>query len=400
MKVAILGATGSIGQSTLNLADIFPQIEVVALSCGHQVELMADLIKRHRPALVSTCDLEGKLRLDSLLKDAEHRPEVLHGPAGQIAVAAESGAEVVVSAIVGQAGLPPTYAAVAKGLKVALANKESLVMAGDMLMSLAQKTGAKIVPVDSEHSAIFQALGGQLLAPNIRRLIITASGGPFLGLKAAELEKVTLSQALKHPNWSMGPKITCDSATLMNKGLEVIEAHHLFNLPYERLEVLVHPQSVVHSIVEFVDGSQISQAGPTDMRLAIAYALSHPERWPLLKAEPGAKGLTNYQPLDLTHAPLTFTEPDLENFRALTLAREAGMAGGLAPIVLTCANEEAVGLFLQERIGFTDICRLVEEVLNTMPSQPVETLDEILAAADEARKRTFELAHSFKKITN
>ena len=397
MKLAILGATGSIGQSTLNLAEIFPQIEIVALGCGHQTELMADLIKRHRPALVSTCDLEGKLRLEALLKGADHHPEVLHGPAGQIAVATESGAEVVLSAIVGQAGLPPTYAAVAKGLKVALANKESLVMAGDILMSLAQRTGAKIVPVDSEHSAIFQALGGQLLAPNIRRLIITASGGPFRGFKAAELEKVTLSQALKHPNWSMGPKITCDSATLMNKGLEVIEAHYLFKLPYERLEVLVHPQSVVHSIVEFIDGSQISQSGPTDMRLAIAYSLSHPERWPLLSTESAPNGLADYKPLNLTQVPLTFEEPDCKSFRALTLAREAGLAGGLAPIVLTCANEEAVSLFLKGEIGFTDICRLVEEALNTMPPQPVATVEEVLAAADEARKRTFELARNFRK---
>lgn len=397
MKLAVLGATGSIGRSALDLAEMFPEIEIKALSCGSQVELMAQLVQRHRPELVAVLGLDEKVRLEAILKNQVHRPEVLCGPEGQIAVAVSSEAEVVLSAIVGQAGLLPTYAAVAKGLKVALANKEALVMAGDLLMPLAARSGASIIPVDSEHSAIFQVLGGNLTTPDVRRLILTASGGPFRGLKPADLAKVTLRQALKHPNWSMGPKITCDSATMMNKGLEIIEAHHLFKVPYDRLEVVIHPQSVVHSIVEFIDGSQISQAGPTDMRLALAYALSYRGRWPLL-SDGSWPGLKNFQPLNLSEiGQLTFEEPDCETFRALKLARAAAVTGGTAPAVLTCANEEAVGLFLKEAIGFTDIWALVEMVLEQTSVEAVESLEQIFEVAQTARRQTGELA---RKLPN
>jgi 1-deoxy-D-xylulose-5-phosphate reductoisomerase len=271
-----------------------------------------------------------------------------------------------------------------------------MVMGGDLLMPLAAETGAEIVPVDSEHSAIFQILGW-LRGRHVRRLILTASGGPFRGLKAADLEKVTRDEALHHPRWSMGPKITCDSATMMNKGLEIIEAHHLFGLPYDQLEVVVHPQSVIHSIVEFVDGVQMAQSGPTDMRPAIAYALSHPARWPLLPDGRG-HGLDNYFPLELPRfafnqwrGHLTFEEPDYETFRALGLAGAAGRAGGTAPAILTSANEEAVDLFLAGAIGFADIIRLVEQVMEAMPSEPLKSVAQAQRVVREARR----LAKSF-----
>lgn len=394
MKLTILGATGSIGRSALDLAGIFPEIEIVAMTCGRNVELMAEQVRRHRPGLVAVFGGREKHRLETLLADmGPAKPAILCGEDGQIRAATESGAEVVLSAIVGGAGLRPTFAAVQKGLKVALANKESLVMGGELIMPLAAETGAEIVPVDSEHSAIFQVLGG-LTAHNVRRLILTASGGPFRGLKAEALEKVTMDEALHHPRWSMGPKITCDSATMMNKGLEIIEAHHLFSLPYDRLEVVVHPQSVVHSIVEYVDGAQIAQSGPADMRLAIAYALSHPERWPLLPDGRGG-GLENFAPLDLARfafnqwrGHLTFEEPDYQTFRALGLAEAAGRAGGTAPTILTSANEEAVNLFLSGAIGFTDIIHLVEQVLETLPTVPLTSIDQALNLAKEARRLT------------
>ena len=394
MKLAILGATGSIGRSALDLAGSFPEIEITALTCGRNVELMAELIRVHRPGLVAVHGLREKHRLETLLSGlGADRPEILCGQEGQIQAAAESGAEVVLSAIVGGAGLRPTFAAIGRGLKVALANKESLVMGGELIMPLAAETGAEIVPVDSEHSAIFQILGS-LKSRNVRRLILTASGGPFRGLKADDLEKVTLDEALHHPRWTMGPKITCDSATMMNKGMEVIEAHHLFDMPYDHLEVVVHPQSIVHSIVEYVDGAQIAQSGPTDMRLAIAYALSHPERWPLLP-DGRQPGLDNYFPLELPRfafnqwrGHLTFEEPDYETFRALRLAEEAGRAGGTAPTILTSSNEEAVNLFLSGAIGFVDVIRLVEQVLETIAPAPLTSIDQALDLAREARRLT------------
>jgi len=399
MKLAILGATGSIGQNALDLAGRFPEhLEITALTCGRKVDLLAEAIGRHRPAVAAVYGPPERERLIERLKalGLSPLPEILCGEEGQIAAAVESGADTVLSALVGGAGLAPTFAAVKAGLKLALANKESLVVGGELMMPLAAASGTEIVPVDSEHSAIFQVLGG-LGHQNVRRLLLTASGGPFRGLKADDLEKVTVDEALNHPRWSMGPKITCDSATMMNKGLEIIEAHHLFNMPYDRIEVLVHPQSVVHSIVEYHDGAQMMQAGPTDMRQVIAYALSHPDRWPLI---PGgsAQGLNGYFPLDLPRfsfnqwrGHLTFEAPDYDTFPALGLAEKAGRAGGIAPAVLCSANDEAVSLFLAGAIGFTDIARLLEQTLEAIPNCPLKDLDQAQAVAAEARR----LAKSF-----
>ncbi|MGL4208110.1 MAG: 1-deoxy-D-xylulose-5-phosphate reductoisomerase, partial [Candidatus Adiutrix sp.] len=315
-------------------------------------------------------------------------PDILWGSYGQQQVAEESGAAVVLSAIVGGAGLGPTLGAVKKGLKVALANKESLVLGGEIIMAEAKKSGAFMAPVDSEHSAIFQALGGQLTASGLRRLILTASGGPLLGMSAAEIETVGKAQVLAHPRWRMGPKITCDSASMMNKGLEVIEAHHLFGLSYDKIEVLVHPQSVVHSLVEFCDGSQIAQLGPTDMRLAIAYALSCPDRWPLLPLGPTHKGLgPSFAPLDLAkgEGKLSFEKPDRQTFKALELAETAGRTGGTAPAILSGANEQAVEMFLAGAISFADIIPLVDQALNILPSKGLSCIEEAIEAEAQAR---------------
>jgi len=282
---------------------------------------------------------------------------------------------------------------------VALANKESLVAGGELLLPLARRTGAEIIPVDSEHSALFQLLGGLHCSGDVRRLFLTASGGPFRGRPAAALEKVTREEALAHPRWSMGPQVTCDSATLMNKGLELIEAHHLFGLPYDQLEVLVHPQSVVHALVEYLDGTQTAALGPADMRLAIAYALSHPRRWPLLPGA-GSPGLSGLSPLDLPGlsgakggpGSLNFEPPDHETFPALRLAEAAGREGGTAPAVLLGANEEAVRLFLGGRIGFLDIPRLVRRTLEALPAEPLTGLEQIQAVSGEARRLAGSLA--------
>ena len=400
MKLAILGATGSIGRSALDLAGAFPGlIQVTALSCARQVRVMVRDIAVHRPRLVAVAGPGERHELLALLSD--HRitdpPEILCGSEGYEAVAAESEAEVVLSAIVGLDGLAPTLAAVKQGRKVALANKESLASSGELLMPLARKTGAEIVPVDSEHSALFQLLGGLTCPEGVSRLVLTASGGPFLGFSARELEKVTRNEALAHPRWRMGPQVTCDSATMMNKGLELIEAHHLFSLSYDRLKILVHPQSIVHALVEYIDGSQSALLGPPDMRIAIAYALSHPRRWPLLPG-PEAHGLAHLFPLDLPNLScarwqghLTFELPDYETFQALRLAEAAGREGGTAPAILIGANEEAVRLFLDGAIGFADISRLVRQTMEVLPSGPLTCFDQIQSVSAEARR----LAKSF-----
>ena len=406
MKLAILGATGSIGRNALDLARAFPgRIEVTALSCARQVRVLAGEILAHRPRLVAVAGPHERRELLEYLSDLGYGapPEIVQGPEGLASVAAESEAEVVLSAIVGLAGLSPTLAAVERGRKVALANKESLVAGGELLLPLARRTGAEIVPVDSEHSALFQLLGGTSCSADVRRLILTASGGPFRGLSAEALEKVTGEEALAHPRWRMGPQVTCDSATMMNKGLELIEAHHLFGLPYDQLEVLVHPQSVVHALVEYVDGSQSAVLGPADMRIAIAYALSHPGRWPLLSATEGP-GLEDFLPLDLPEfssgqgrGHLTFETPDYEKFPALRLAEAAGREGGTATVVLISANEEAVSLFLAGVIGFADIPRLVRLVLEALPAEPLASLDQILAVSGEARRLARNVALDFRR---
>ena len=395
IKLAVLGATGSIGEGALDLAEAFPdRIKVVSLCCGQKVERLLEHIRKFRPKTAAVADAEAADRLRSLMASEGliPRPDIFWGQEGIATAATESGADTVLSAIVGEAGLVPTMAAVKAGLKVALANKESLVLGGELLMPLAKKTGSEIVPVDSEHSAIFQALGG-LKATNIRRLILTASGGPFRGLKCEDLESVSLEAALNHPRWVMGPKVTCDSATMMNKGLEIIEAHHLFDVHYDQIEVLVHPQSVIHSIVEYIDGSQIMQAGPTDMRLAIAYALSYPERWPLLPEGRHWGGLERLLPLDLAsfafnqwRGHLTFEEPDYVTFRALNLAAKAGRVGGTAPAIMCSANEEAVDLFLSGAICFADVVRVVEKVMDAANFTDLESIEQALEAASEGRR--------------
>ena len=402
MRLAILGATGSIGRNALDLAGAFPlRIQVTALSCACQVLVLARAIMDHRPRLAAVAGPGERRELLEILSDmgCDEPPEVLCGPEGYAAVAAESEADVVLSAISGLAGLPPTLAALERGRKVALANKESLVAGGELLMPLARRTGAEIIPVDSEHSALFQLLGGLYCSHDVRRLILTASGGPFRGLAAEALAKATLEEALAHPRWRMGPQVTCDSATLMNKGLELIEAHHLFGLPYDRMEVLVHPESLVHGLVEYVDGSQAALLSQADMRVSIAYALSHPKRWPLLSAREGP-GLADFSPLDLAalsggRGPgrLTFETPDHENFPALRLAEEAGREGGTAPAVLLGANEEAVKLFLAGLIGFLDIHHLVRRALEAIPAEPLSGLEQIQAVSGEAshRVRNFSL---------
>ena len=394
IKLAILGATGSIGTNTLDLAEKFPdKIKIVSLSCGRNVERLAGQIRQFQPKIAAVADAEAAGRLRTILADMglSPRPQILWGPEGLSTAATEAGADTVLSAIVGEAGLVPTWASVRAGLQVALANKESLVLGGELLMPLAKKTGSEIVPVDSEHSAIFQVMEGRR-AEDLHRIILTASGGPFRGMTSEDLESVCLDNALQHPRWSMGPKITCDSATMMNKGLEVIEAHHLFGVNYDQIEVLVHPQSVVHSLVEFIDGSQLMQAGPTDMRLVIAYALSHPYRWPLLP-DGGRGGLTNLKALDLAglafnqwRGHLTFEEPDRRTFRALALAEQVGRIGGTAPAIMSSANEEAVNLFLSGAICFADIIRVVERTMEAATIKALNSIDEALEAAAEGRR--------------
>jgi 1-deoxy-D-xylulose-5-phosphate reductoisomerase len=350
--VTVLGATGSVGRRTLELVAAFPdQFRVGGLAArGSDVARVAEQVRLHRPAAVALLDRSA---VDHLARElAPPLPELLGGPEGLAAVAAEVPADVVVSAVVGAAGLVPTLAAIRAGRTVALANKETLVMAGALMTRAAREHGVRLLPVDSEHSAIFQCLAGS--APReVRRLVLTASGGPFRGWSAADLEGVTTAQALRHPTWRMGAKITIDSATLMNKGLEVLEAHWLFGLPFERIDVIVHPQSIVHSMVEFVDRSVLAQLGMPDMGIPILYALAYPDRLPCPAPD-----------LDLVRlGTLTFEAPDEAAFPCLALARQAGAAGGAAPLVLNAANEVAVAAFLDGRCGFRDIPRLIGESL-------------------------------------
>ena len=348
--VSILGATGSVGTSTLDLIERAPEnFEVVALTAAKNVAALADAARRTGARLAVIDD-------ETLLSELEERlaGSACRAASGReaLAEAAAGEAELVMAAIVGCAGLEPVMAAVDAGRTVALANKEALVTAGALMIDAAQRSGATLLPVDSEHNAIFQCLAGSRLE-DVARLVLTASGGPFRTRSLAEMATMTPAEAVAHPNWSMGAKISVDSATLMNKGLELIEAHHLFGLPSERIDILVHPQSVIHSMVEYVDGSTLAQLGSPDMRIPIAYALAYPERM----ATPAEK-------LDLGRiARLDFEAPDLERFPALRLARAALEAGGATAIVLNAANEVAVAAFLDGGIGFLDIVRLVEDAL-------------------------------------
>jgi 1-deoxy-D-xylulose-5-phosphate reductoisomerase len=373
-RLAILGSTGSIGQSTLAVVAEHPdEFLVTGLAAGQNAKVLAEQIRQFRPARVSVQNETVAAHLRELVP-REDAPIIFWGPAGARQVAVASGADLVVSAMVGAVGLEPTLAAICAGLPVALANKETLVAAGSLVMAAAKEKGVAIIPVDSEHSAIFQALHGQR-PEDVRRLWLTASGGPFRNWDLEHLGQVTAAQALKHPNWSMGPKITIDSATMMNKALEVIEASVLFGLSVDKVGVYIHPQSIVHSLVEFVDGSVLAQLGVPDMRLPIAYALSYPRRLPL-----------NSPPLDLCQVGrLTFEIPDTERFPGLALGYAAARAGGTMPAVLNAANEMAVAAFLQGRLAFMDIPRTVAATMDSHRHQPLESLEQVLAVNRWAR---------------
>ena len=373
-KIAILGSTGSIGTSTLAVAEQFPdRFKVVAIAGGNNSKLLESQIRKFKPSLAAIADAKAA---ESLRKKCNDMPvRIVSGVEGMIEVATAEDADITVSAIVGTAGLVPTIAAIQAGKDIALANKEVLVTAGELVMAECRRWNVRLFPVDSEHSAIFQCLhSGQ--RGDVKRLILTASGGPFRNHSKDDLAKVGLAEALKHPNWSMGRKITIDSATLMNKGLEVIEAHWLFGMAPEQIKVLVHPQSIVHSLVEYRDGSVVAQLGMPDMKGPIAYALSYPERLP--DVSPG---------LDLASiATLTFQEPDRDLFPCLGYAYDALKAGGSMPAVLSAANEVAVRYFLEEKIGFLDVPRILKFVMEAHTPVTFRAVDEVLKADLWARR--------------
>lgn len=371
-NISVLGSTGSIGRQTLDVAAANPdKLKIKVLAAHTSDEVLEEQIKRFEPDFAVLTDPEAALRLSRRY----HGPtEILSGNDGLIAAATYEGIDTVLASMVGYAGLRPTLAAIGCGKNIALANKETLVAAGSLVMKAIKDHNVSITPVDSEHSAIFQSLQGGK-EKEVKRLIITASGGPFRGKKREELENVTLAQCLNHPNWSMGRKITVDSSTLANKGLEVIEAHWLFSMPYEKIDVVVHPQSIVHSLVEFCDGSVIAQLGEPDMRLPIQYALSYPDRF-------------NYafDQLDLVKAAtLTFEKPDTEAFPSLKIAVECGKAEGCLPCVFNAANEEAVYAFLDNKIKYLDIAYITEKVTSMYQNVSNPSIEDIEAADTQAR---------------
>ena len=375
-RITLLGATGSVGLRTLDLVSSFPEeFRVVGLAArGSNVERIADLCRKYSPRAVALLDGGALDQLARALPSP--RPELLVGPDGLVALTRDVDADIVVSALVGGAGLLPTMAAIVAGRTVALANKETLVMAGSLMTAAARARGVRLLPVDSEHSAVFQCLAGHNRA-DVHRILLTASGGPFRETPKANLAAMTVEDALKHPTWKMGAKITIDSATLMNKGLEIIEARWLFDVAPDQVQVVVHPQSIVHSMVEYVDGSVIAQLGLPDMGVPILYALTYPERRPT----PAAR-------LDLTRVgQLTFYAPDTDKFPCLGLARGALEHGGAAPVVLNAANEVAVAAFLDRRIGFTEIAQLIEWALDDADAGAVRSLEECVAIDGETRLR-------------
>lgn len=379
-KLSILGSTGSIGVSSLNVIKKHgDRFDLVGISAHNSSELLRAQIYEHRPKIACIVDEESaeKLKRDSALKNTK----IVSGVAGLIEVATAADVDMVVSAIVGSAGLIPTFAAVEAGKDIALANKETLVAAGRIIMRSVAKNDCKLIPIDSEHSAIFQSLTGHRKI-DVKRLILTASGGPFLKMGTDELKRVKAKSALNHPTWNMGSKITIDSATLMNKGLEVIEAKWLFDFPPDSIDVIIHPQSIVHSMVEYIDGSVIAQMGLPDMRGPITYALSYPERLTL-----GTKNL-NLEEI----SRLTFEAPDRQRFPALSLCYKALKKGGTAPAVISAANEIAVDSFLKDEIGFYDIPEILTGVLDSHIVKEPETIEEVLTADLWARKKaTYEI---------
>ena len=370
-KIAILGSTGSIGTQTLDVAREQGDIEVVALSCGGNIRLMEEQMREFRPKLVSVWDEEDAHKLKENTKDLGI--PVVCGMDGLLEVATYADSEILVTAIVGMLGIRPTIAAIEAGKNIALANKETLVTAGHIIMPLARKHNVAILPVDSEHSAIFQSLQGEN-GNKISKILLTASGGPFRGKKREELLDIQVEDALKHPNWAMGRKITIDSSTLVNKGLEVMEAKWLFDVDLDRIQVVVHPQSVIHSAVEYEDGAVIAQLGTPDMRLPIQYALYYPQRRPLSGKRLDLFALSN----------LTFEEPDTDTFKGLALAYEAMRRGGNIPVAYNAANEKAVALFLNRQIRYLEITEIIEETMKQTGYIENPTLEEILTTEQEA----------------
>lgn len=371
--ISILGSTGSIGRQSLDIIDNL-NISVCALTAGTNVQRMAEQCRKYRPALAVMATQDAAQQLMSELTDIEI--EVTYGEQGLIRAATMPQADCVITAVVGMIGLKPTLAAIRAGKRIGLANKETLVCAGELVMSEARKCNVEIIPVDSEHSAIFQCLMGNYDHKQIKRLILTCSGGPFYGMDTEQLKTVTKADALRHPNWKMGAKITIDCATLMNKGLEVIEAMRLYDLPLEQVDVVIHRQSIVHSMVEYVDGAVMAQMGAPDMRLPIQLAMTYPERVP---CPVEALNL-------LTCGDLTFRAPDMEAFPCLALARSCAKQGGTACAVMNGANEEAVAMYLNDQIGFYDIYRLVKMAVDTVPFVEDPDLEQILEADRLARQ--------------
>ena len=376
--VSILGSTGSIGRQSLDIISRLENVKVAALTAGTSVELMAQQCREFLPELAVMATQEAAEALSCQIKDLPIR--VNWGEEGLIEAATVEGADCVITAVVGMVGLKPTLAAIRAGKRIGLANKETLVCAGELVMDEAEKYGVEIIPVDSEHSAIFQCLMGSGDRREVKRLILTCSGGPFFGMTHEQLQKVTRADALKHPNWKMGAKITIDCSTLMNKGLEVIEAMRLYRVPLEQVDVVIHRQSIVHSMVEFVDGAVMAQMGTPDMRLPIQLALTYPERTAC--------------PVDgldlLTCGSLTFSKPDMENFPCLALAYRCAKQGGTACPVMNGANEAAVDLFLKDRITFGGMYEAVKAAVDALGSMKADTIEDVLLADREARKFVFE----------
>lgn len=382
--ITLLGSTGSIGTQTLDIAEHHPdKFRLVGIAAGSNVALLAEQVLKFKPEIVAICDKRKVAELTAAIASLDPQPIILAGEEGVAEVARYGDAEAVVTGIVGCAGLLPTLAAIEAGKDIALANKETLIAGGPVVLPLAKKHGVKLLPADSEHSAIFQCLQG-VPDKGLRRILLTASGGAFRDWPVEDLPKVTMADAIKHPNWSMGRKITVDSATLMNKGLEVIEAHYLFGMDYDQIDIVIHPQSIIHSLIELQDTSMLAQLGWPDMRLPLLYALSWPERI-----------YTDWEPLDLVKSgDLTFRDPDHTKYPCMDLAYAAGRAGGTMTAVLNAANEQAVALFLEEKIHYLDIPKVIEKVCdrhkNDLNAAP--RLADILAVDQWARTAVIELS--------
>jgi 1-deoxy-D-xylulose-5-phosphate reductoisomerase len=378
-RLLILGSTGSIGTQALDIVDRDPDLELVGLSAERSSDALIEQATRFGVDRIALADADAGARAAEQWTDGE----VLSGAEGLVKLVVESDADLVLNALVGSAGLGPTVAALGEGIDLALANKESLVVGGELVMALAEATGAQILPVDSEHSALHQLLAGERPG-TVEKLVLTASGGPFRGRTRADLEHVTVDEALKHPTWEMGGKITIDSATLMNKGLEVIEAYHLFGIPYDRIDVVVHPQSIVHSMITLIDGAALAHLGHPDMGVPISYALHHPERVdvPVRRLNLAEVGTLTFEPVDD------------DAFPCLGLARAAAIAGGTAPCVLNAANEVAVHAFLRGELGFLQIAEIIERTLDALPPSPVRAFESLYEADREARAVSGELVRA------